>query len=292
MAYADLCASGLLVTGTAVEDGGTPVVQFGADRPLPVPTWVRNLRVAPSGSFCAFKGQDGTAYTVTVAGSVESHGPAYGDESVAIAPSGRVVIVSSVTTYTVSGVDYDLPVHRRGTSQGILDVLEDGSIRWVDDCFSTPRNQRTFGPLEFVTWRTLGRYTFGNSQQGAAVWDAVDQRAYVLPPTGTPWTLRGAVVNGVLRIATSLPARVIQPHEWTPYAAPVVVLPPPVVVQPPVAPPPVAPPEVWPSPGNPPVEATPAPEPEQRTERRMYGNQPVWLTPTQAAAIDKIRGGQ
>lgn len=220
MPYLDIADDGTVVSGTAIEDGGDPVVRFGDGMPLAVPVYVRNLVVRRDGKAVAFKGQDGTGYLVTRSGAIEPQGPVYGDEAVAFTPDGRLVTVTSQDHYLFNGLRLPLPSHRRGTSQGILDAYNDGAIRWMDDCFSTPKADRTYGPLEFVKWRTRGAWTFGLSQQGCAVWNAATRKAYVLPQANhTPWMLRGALVPGGLVIVSSLPAMVFPESMLTPYVA-------------------------------------------------------------------------
>jgi hypothetical protein len=233
--YLAIADDGTIVRGNGVESGGDAFVRFGHDVPIGVPAHVRNPVVRRDAKALAFKGQNGTCYLVSRSGHVEPQGPVYGDEAVAFTPDGRLVFITSQTHYIFGGVPMPLPAHRVGTSQGIIDVRDDGSIIWTDDQFSTPRDLRTFGGVEFVKYRTIGPWTFGLSQVGCARFNAVTLQLSVAPQANrTSWMLRGAVVNDVLMVVSSQPGLVLGPDDWTPYVPAPVPAPVPVPV-PPVA---------------------------------------------------------
>lgn len=276
--YLAITEDRMIVRGPGVETGDEPMVQFGHDVPIPLPTHVRNLVVRRDGRACAFKGQDGRCYLVSRSGHVEPQGPAALDDAVAFTPDGRLFYIVDpgprrpVATYMLGGVPYPMPRH---TSQGVSSVADDGSIVWLDDQFATPASARTFVGIEFVKWRTLGPWTFGSSHAGVAVVNVATQRAFVLPEmNGTPWLLNGALVHGALVLVSSQPAVVRAEHEFTPYVPATTPVP-----APPAAPGPIP---------RPPVEEPPVPMPESllldlQMERAKY---PAHLArPEDAAAI-------
>ncbi len=166
--YLDVTDGGLVVRGSSVEGGGAPTVQFGDEAAIRVPAHVRNLVARRDGSALAYKGQDGIGYEVTRDGGITSLGPIYGDEALAYAPDGRLAYIISRTRWAIDGVARDLPPTRQGTSQGIREFRGDGSIRWSDEDYETPRASRTWAGIEFVTWRVIGDWIVGNSQVGCA----------------------------------------------------------------------------------------------------------------------------
>ena len=220
--YLDVTDGGLVVRGSSVEGGGAPTVQFGDEAAIRVPAHVRNLVARRDGSALAYKGQDGIGYEVTRDGGITSLGPIYGDEALAYAPDGRLAYIISRTRWAIDGVARDLPPTRQGTSQGIREFRGDGSIRWSDEDYETPRASRTWAGIEFVTWRVIGDWIVGNSQVGCAAVNLALDLAYRLPQCeGTPWSLRGALVDGELWVASSMPAAVVRAGDVLPYVAPI-----------------------------------------------------------------------
>lgn len=221
MGYIDIAKNGLLVRGTAVEDGGPAVVRFGDDAPIDVGVYVRNIRVSEDGSMCVFKGQDDKGRSVTRSGVMAKFGTVHGDEAIALSPSNRVVYCDGPKSYVFNGIPAAIPLPD-GTSQGIHSVREDGSVVWTDQRLSP----LTFGPFKLIKWTSIGPWTFGVTQWGVVAWNAVERQGYaVKQDSSTLWTPRGAMVDGRLVIALSLPEAVIHESAFTPWVEPVVEAP-------------------------------------------------------------------
>jgi hypothetical protein len=236
--YIDIAANGLKVRGTAIEDGGTPVVRFGDDTPIEVGVYVRDLRVATDGSLCVFKGQDDFGRSLTRSGVMQKFGVVLGEEAIALSPANQVVYCDSNRTYVFNGVPRAIPLPE-GTSQGIHSVRDDGTVVWTDERL----RESTFGPFALIKWTTLGAWTFGVTQWGVVAWNAVERQAYAVKQDPSPLrTPRGAIVDGQLVIVVSLPEDVIEQRQFTPWVAP---------VDPPA-----------PTPAPPAPAPVPAPEPE------------------------------
>lgn len=222
--YLDLCSDGLVVKGIAVEQGGDPCVQFGSDAPIPVPSYVRNLRAVrtPDGRhIAAWKGQDGIGCLVDRAVRVVmTLGTVYGDEAIALTGSGTPAYVTSQTEY-VFGHRRPIPPHRVGTSQGLASVADDGTVVWGDDQLY---GGLTRGPFRFVQYQEIGGWVIGKTDKGAIAWHEPTSTPYVITDVNTPWAIRGQIVQGRLICVTSLPGLVIAEDDfrrWTPAAEPI-----------------------------------------------------------------------
>lgn len=216
----DIGPSGVKVWATSPEDAGAPFLRFETDPLIALPIAVQDVRVAPDGLACIFRGQNGTGYDVNrVTRVITPLGPVYSPEAMAYSPGGTPVWVESQTGYRYGGMRIALPAHRLGTSQGILEVNGPDAIVWMDDILGLPAAERTFGGITFVTFRRLGAWVFGNSQVGCAAVNTATGRAYLLPEmNGTSNTLRGALDgSGHLTVMASRPSRLLVEAAFTPY---------------------------------------------------------------------------
>lgn len=216
----DINATGTKVWATSPEDHGEPYLRFENDPLIALPVSAQDVRVSPDGRQALVYGQNGQGYRVGRDSWQTPIGPVYCPEAIAWSPSGEAVWIDSPTTYRVDGVAMPLPAHRMGTTGGILEVTSSG-VTWMDDLFSMPAFHRTFAGVEFVTFRRLGAWVFGNSQIGSVAVNLTTGQVFSLARMNrTSRTLRGALEDGRLTVVSSRPAVLIREQDFEPYVAP------------------------------------------------------------------------
>jgi len=217
--YQAILASGERVRGSAVEGPADPFVVFGEDNPIPLKAHgghVRNLDAV--GDIAAWKAQSGGCYWVNRRQRIVNYaGIAYGDEAVALTPSGVLAVIRSQTQYTIGNGVFNLPANRIGTSQGIVSVDDSGHIVFGDDQLYAPLTEKTRGGFIFSKWVEIGGWRVGPTNKGLIAWHYATAKAFIVTRANTPWLPKCQIVNGKLIVATSLPALLISEDEFEPW---------------------------------------------------------------------------
>lgn len=152
-----------------------------------------------------------------------------GDENVALTPGGKFVFIASRTHYSFDGQLRELPGSRIGTSQGIAEAYDDGTVVFGDDQRYAPESERRLGPFMFVQWQDLRDesgvllWRVGKTDRGSIAWHFETQKAWTVSTEPTNWSIRSILLGGVPMCAISGPGLFVGAGGFARWPPPVVV---------------------------------------------------------------------